>query len=167
MEQISYKLENGLELLRCRNGRPGIRKKADDGKLKELPIRLVRCFPWLHADNFISIRDAAGKEIALLESLDIISDDATRKMLQDELDILNYVPVILKIAAIRHEAELYNWLVETDAGKRSFYMRRNEIPRQIALEGILIKDIGGDRYRINRVEDLDRKSKDWLWAYLD
>lgn len=167
MTKINYKLDNGIEIIRCGNGMPGIRKKNETGKWTTLQVRLVRCFPWLHEDHFISIREPDGTEVALIDSLDSLSDKATQAMLQAELDTLNYVPEIKKIEIIRNEAELYNWVVNTDAGDRSFYMRRNEIPRPIANDGILIKDISGDRYRINRVEDLDRDSKDWLWAYLD
>ncbi len=167
MKRLTYNLDNGLKIIQCRDGKPGYRIKPGDGQVKELPLRLVRCFPWQHTDAFISLRDHSGKEIALLESLDVITDPAVKQMLIDELNFINYVPEIQHIESILHKAELYHWNVVTSAGKRNFYMRRNEIPRQLANDGVLIKDISGDRYLINRMEDLDRKSKDWLWAYLD
>ncbi|MCA9730892.1 MAG: DUF1854 domain-containing protein [Deferribacteres bacterium] len=167
MQKNTYILDNGIELVRCKDGKPGVRRKNADGEIQDVPVRIVRCFPWRHKDEYISIRLWEGKEVALLKSLDLITDSAIRNLLEREIQAVNYVPEIVKIESILDENELYNWKVITKAGKRSFFMRRNETPRQLENDGILIKDISGDRYFIDDLEKLDRDSKDWLWLYLD
>ncbi|KAA3658241.1 MAG: DUF1854 domain-containing protein [Calditrichaeota bacterium] len=154
--QNTYKLQDDIELISLPDHKPGVRRQKANGKIQELPVHVVRCFPWRHKDEFISIRLREGEEIALLKSIDEISDKTIKTMVLDELESVNYVPEIVKIISIMDENGLYNWKVITKAGKRSFFMRRNETPRQLEKDGILIKDVIGDRYFINNLEDLDR-----------
>ncbi|KAA3612573.1 MAG: DUF1854 domain-containing protein [Calditrichaeota bacterium] len=167
MTKNTYTFNKKIQLIQCPDGKAGIRRKRKDGQQEDVHARIVRCFPWQHQSRFISIRDPKGKEVALLESLDQIDDAEIRNMLAMEMEAINYVPQILQIESIHDEAQLYNWKVVTTAGKRQFFMRRNESPRQLANEGLLMKDISGDRYFIKSLEDLDRESKDKLWIYLD
>ena len=47
-------------------------------------VRVMRCFPWTLPESFVSIRDADGNEIVLLEALAEVPDK-TRSLIEQEL----------------------------------------------------------------------------------
>ena len=167
MQKSTFTIDKNTTLICRQDGKPGVRRKLADGELEEIPVRVVRCFPWRHRYRYISIRQDDGKEIHLLPTLDEITDTRLRQLIAQELDTMGFVPIIRRIDGIINELDLFRWNVTTDAGERTFYTRRNEIPRQLSDDGVVIKDISGDRYAIQDIEALDPDSKNWLWLYLD
>ena len=154
-------------LYRRADGRLGAYVRCKDGKEEKIALQVVRCFPWSTPDAYISLRDEAGKEIYLLSSLYELEDPKIRSIVESELLQRTYIPRIQHIRAIVDEIDLFRWDVKTDAGRRVFYTRRREIPRELGDGGVMIKDISGDRYLIPEVARLDARSRNWLWLYLD
>lgn len=154
-------------IYRRADGRLGANVLHKDGKKEEIVLQVVRCFPWSTPDSYISLRDDQGNEVYLLTSLYELEDPKIRNLVETELFERTFIPRIQYINAIVDEIDLFRWNVKTDAGRRLFYTRRREIPREIGKGGVIIKDISGDRYLIPDVGKLDAKSRDWLWLYLD
>jgi hypothetical protein len=59
------------------------------------------------------------------------------------------------------------WRVETRQGARLFQTRLDDWPRTLPHGGLLIRDVTGDLYHLGRPADLDRGSRDLLWAFVD
>ncbi|MBR4278867.1 MAG: DUF1854 domain-containing protein [Clostridia bacterium] len=125
-----------------------------------------RCFPFETPDEYISVIDKDGREHAMIrrisdlpiESQDIINNELNRKYL---------CPVIEKIHSLKEKLGYSFWKVKTDRGEMSFSM--HDTYRNIARVGngtLIISDVDGNRYRINDVAELDRKSYKKIELYL-
>jgi len=65
------------------------------------------------------------------------------------------------------EVEIRQWTVETVHGTRSFQTHLDDWPRVLPGGGLLIRDVAGDLYRLPDPYELDRKSRELLWAFVD
>lgn len=131
-----------------------------------IPVRVVRCFPWISAGRHISLRDRDGKEVVLVDNpadLDKTSQQALRLAMTSAASCLS----IRKIRRIGQDIELRVWEVETGAGSRRFQTELDTWPEPIPGGGWIVRDITGDLYRIPRPEELDQASRRLLWAFLD
>ena len=65
-------------------------------------INAYRTFPLSDADRYLSLRDAGGDEIGILESLaDLSADQAA--LLRDELERRYFTPVIERVRSLKEE----------------------------------------------------------------
>ena len=94
-------------------------------------------------------------------------DPASRKALEEELVLAGFVLRVDRILAIEEEIEIRSWRVVTQQGPRSFQTPRDEWPREAPGGGLLVRDVAGDLYRIEKPRDLDAKSQRCLWAFVD
>ena len=131
-----------------------------------IPVRAVRCFPWISADRHFSLRDRDGKEVALVDDPTDL-DGGSRQALQLAVAASASCLEICKIRRIVQDIELRVWEVETKAGARKFQTELDSWPELIPGGGSIVRDITGDLYRIPRPEELDQASKKLLWAFLD
>ncbi|OGV52708.1 MAG: hypothetical protein A2X49_16720 [Lentisphaerae bacterium GWF2_52_8] len=154
-----------FELFRREDGRL-VMRRDENGKLTEVPLRIACCFPWSLREEFISLRDDKGRELALVEKLSQLKPD-TRQLVEEELNSAFFVPRIRELLSIERQAELFLWRVETDSGPRSFLTGHDEHPRTLPNGRILIKDVSNDLYLIENPKELSAKSWKLLWAYLD
>ncbi|MBE2204997.1 MAG: DUF1854 domain-containing protein [Chthoniobacterales bacterium] len=130
------------------------------------PVRVVRCFPWISANGYISLRDSEGRERTLVENpgdLDASSQTALEHALTTSVNCLE----IQKIRRIGQDIELRVWDVGTSAGDRKFQTELDTWPEPVSGGGWIVRDITGDLYRIPRPEALDVASRRLLWAFLD
>ena len=72
------------------------------------PVRAVRCFPWISADRFFSLRDRDGKEAALVEQPADL-DGLSRKALGLAVAASASCLEIRKIRRIGQDIELRVW----------------------------------------------------------
>lgn len=131
-----------------------------------IPVRVIRCFPWISAGRHISLRDRDGKEVVLVDNpadLDKPSQQALQLAMTSAASCLE----IRKILRIGQDIELRVWEVETGAGDRKFQTELDTWPEPIPGGGWIVRDITGDLYRIPRPEELDQSSRRLLWAFLD
>lgn len=78
-----------------------------------------------------------------------------------------FVLEIVRVVEIDEEVEIRTWKVETRQGVRSFQTRLDDWPLQVPGGGILIRDVAGDLYHVPRPEELDKGSRQLLWAFVD
>lgn len=159
--------ENELKIYRRNDGRVGVVHAGENGKEKDTPVKVVRCFPWSLPNRYISLVDDKNNEIMLIEDMESLADKEAKQLLSEEIAERTYLPQILQIHAIEDEIDLFKWRVKTNGGERVFFTRRQEIPREVVGGQVVLKDISGDRYVIQKIEGLDEKSRNWLWLYLD
>ncbi len=133
---------------------------------RRVPVRVCRCFPWSEPTRFVSLRDAAEDEVALVSDPSELDADS-RAALEIALVEAGFVLEIERIEDIEEEIEIRCWRVHTRQGPRAFQTPRDEWPREVPGGGLLIRDVAGDLFHIAEPDGLDRESQRHLWAFVD
>ena len=147
-------------------------RNNNDGRLVALvngvpvAVRLRQCFPWSEPDRHLSLRDAEDNEIALVRDPTDL-DPESRDALERAIAEAGFVLEVTRVESIEEEVEIRQWVVETRQGRRSFQTHLDDWPRALPSGGLLIRDVGGDLYRLAAPGELDRKSRELLWAFVD
>ena len=147
-------------------------KRRGDGRLwasrgdEERPVTVRRCFPWSEPARFVSLRDEEEEEFALVADLADL-DSASRSALEAALAEAGFVFVVTAIREVEEEVEIRAWRVDTAQGPRRFQTRLDDWPRELPGGGILIRDVAGDLYHVPQPAALDRRSRQFLWAFVD
>lgn len=150
--------------LRLRRDREGSLTMTRDGQEAQVYPHL--CFPWTAPCRYISLRDREKNEKALLENV-LELDPESRAALEEVMAEARFVFSITGIHSAQAEFELRVWKVQTQQGERQFQTKLDDWPRPLPDGGLLIRDIGGDLYRVENPHDLDAASRRILWAFMD
>jgi hypothetical protein len=129
-------------------------------------VRLRQCFPWSEPGCHLSLRDADDEEVALVKDPALL-DPASRRALEFALAEAGFVLEVVQVLAIDEEVEIRQWTVETRHGRRSFQTHLDDWPRALPMGGLLIRDVAGDLYRLAVPAEMDKKSQELLWAFVD
>ena len=128
-------------------------------------VVVVRMFPFSDRDEFISVRTAEerSREIGIVESMSGVSRE-TAEMLEEQLTLRYFTPVIKKIIKIKDEYGFAFWYVVTDHGACNFTIRMggNSVIH-LSDARILIMDIDENRFEIPDINELtpaERKKLD-------
>ena len=131
-------------------------------------IKVVRLFPFSDADKFISIREYGNgeREIGIIEDLSEMSEE-TRKILEKQLNLRYFTPIIEKIYSIKDEYGYAYFHVLTDKGecKFSINMGSNAVTK-LSDTRLIIQDVDENRFEIRDVEKLTQKEKRMLDLFL-
>ena len=154
-------------------GRHGVVLRAGaDGRLEAIvdgeavAVRVRQCFPWSEPRRHLSLRDVEDEEIALVEDPELL-DAGSREALELALADAAFVLEVTRVLAIEEEVEIRQWHVETVQGPRYFQTHLDDWPRVLPMGGLLIRDVAGDLYRLPSPRELDRRSRELLWAFVD
>jgi len=145
---------------------------ATDGRLvvivdgDPVPVRLRQCFPWSEPGLHLSLRDDEDREVAIIDDPAEL-DTESRRALERALAEAGFVLEVTRVLDIDEEVEIRQWVVETRQGPRSFQTHLDDWPRALPNGGILIRDVAGDLYRLAPPGQMDRKSRELLWAFVD
>jgi Domain of unknown function (DUF1854) len=145
---------------------------ATDGRLvllvdgEAVPVRLRQCFPWSEPGLHLSLRDDEDREVAIVDDPAEL-DPQSRSALERALAEAGFVLEVTHVLDIDEEVEIRQWIVETRQGRRSFQTHLDDWPRALPNGGILIRDVAGDLYRLVPPAQMDRKSRELLWAFVD
>ncbi len=159
----SLELEGGTELT-LRN--------AGDGRLvaivegESVSVKLRQCFPWSEPHRHLSLRDEEDEEVALVEDPATLAPES-RRALEQALAEAGFVLEVVRVLSIEEEVEIRQWKVETKHGPRSFQTHLDDWPRALPKGGLLIRDVAGDLYLLAAPHEMDRRSKELLWAFVD
>ena len=129
-------------------------------------VRLLQCFPWSAPHRFLSLRDADNNEVALVDDPAALAAES-RAALERAIAEAGFVLQVTRVRSIEEEVEIRHWVVETAQGARAFQTHLDEWPQQLPGGGLLIRDVAGDLYRLPTPTELDRHSKQLLWAFVD
>jgi hypothetical protein len=135
-----------------------------DGR-RHAGLEPVRAFPLSDPNRFISLCDAQGREVVCVESLDDLAP-ATRQVLEDELALREFVPVIQRILRISGETSPSDWDVETDRGTARFTLDSEDDVRRLGADRVLITDTQRLRYHVPDLRKLDPASRRLLERFL-
>jgi hypothetical protein len=125
------------------------------------PVRAARILPLTAPDSFISLQDEEGEEIGVIEDLDPLDRDS-RRILQEELDLVYLKPQVEAILKVDVRQGLISWSLKTSLGPRTVYVRDRSDIRPLPDGRIVLTDVHGARYEIPPIETLDDRSRSWL-----
>jgi hypothetical protein len=132
-------------------------------------IRVVRSFPFTDRNKYISIRtiDEKSKEIGMIKDLSTDVTPETRQMLEEQMDIRYFTPVIKKINSIKDEYGHAYFDVETDQGQCKFviYMNSSSVVNLSDVR-LLISDLDGNRFEIPDYTKLSARELKMLDLFL-
>lgn len=141
-----------------RPGTVGLRVEIRD-EMVVLNAQIRRAFPLSRADEYVSIRDGAGKEIGILRSLDGL-EQGTRDLFERELDRRYFTPAIETIEALRMEAGMWRFVVQTQRGPAEFYVRNwRDNAHELNPGRWHIHSVDGGRFEIRDLERMDDRSR--------
>lgn len=135
-------------------------------------IVVLRSFPISNPDEYISIREPStrrrgnGAEIGLIRDMRDF-DEATVKLLNEELDRRYFTPELLKIYSLKEKFGYLYCEAETSAGRITFVLN-NPYSNFRTLEDhrVLISDIDGNAFLIKDPEHFDKASLKKIEIYL-
>ena len=126
--------------------------------------RVARCFPWSLAEQYVSVLDAEGNEIALLETLEGL-DETSRAVVDAQLAGHIFNPVIRRVISLRHEFGITEIRAETDRGLVTFQIRSRDDVRTLSATRALFRDADGNVYELPDLNALDPASRRLLDRY--
>lgn len=147
-------------------------RTAVDGRLvvlvdgESVPVRLRQCFPWSEPGLHLSLRNDDEREIAIVDDPSALEPES-RDALEHALSEAGFVLEVTRVLDIDEEVEIRQWTVETLQGPRSFQTHLDDWPRILPNGGLLIRDVAGDLYRLAMPAQMDKKSRELLWAFVD
>ena len=125
----------------------------------ERVARVARAFPRSNPDRFVSLLDAVGHEIGIIENPGEL-DDASREVLEAELKAIYFVPTIRAIRSVVSKGTGSEWTVDTDDGEYTFRILGRDALKGDEPPTLEIVDEHGKRYKIDSYWELDAQSRD-------
>ena len=132
------------------------------------PVRVLlhRDFPFEFPFAYISVMNTDSMELAFIKDIALFEGEE-KEMLVRELERKYYSPKILKIHSVKERFGFSYWDVETQAGRVTFTLQ--DTFKSISRAGdnkLFFFDVDGNRFVIEDVEKLDRKSHKKIELYL-
>ena len=128
-------------------------------------VHVVRMFPFTDPEHYISIRtpDENSKEIGIIRDINDVKPDV-RKMLEEQMNLRYFTPIITKIINIKDEYGYAYFDVVTDRGACRFTINiGGSAVVHLSDTRILISDIDENRFEIPDIMKLtvgERKKLD-------
>ncbi len=127
-----------------------------------LNAHFFRVFPLTHPNSHISIQDEKGEEYGILEDLATLSPE-DRSVISEALDRRYFTPVITKIDALKQDAGMWKFNVQTQRGTTEFYVRNwRDSAHETGVGRWQIQSVDGLRFEIKHLEQLDERSQNLL-----
>lgn len=137
---------------------------AADGAL-HAGVVPVRAFPLAAPDEGISLVSIDGNEVGWVADLKAVSAKL-RSLLQEELALRDFVPVITRLVSVSSFGTPSVWTVQTDRGDTTFVLKGEEDIRRLSRSALLIAGGQGVQYSLPDMAALDRGSRRLLERFL-
>jgi len=146
----------------------GVRVRLDEHGQLELRLAddtvhagvlIAHAFPISRPNRFVYFRDEEGEELGLLVDPKRL-DRESREIVLAQADQAYFMPRISRIVRVEERMGIARWEVETDRGWSSFdVVSRSESVWFVGRNRVVIRDADGDRYLIENLSALDRRSR--------
>ncbi|MBO3800759.1 MAG: DUF1854 domain-containing protein [Thermoproteota archaeon] len=110
---------------------------------------------------FLIFVDTQGNEILMIEDYRKI-DKESKKILEEILDKLYFMPRIKKVKKLETSGDEFVWVVETDRGQREFRTRGRRSISRVGEDKIVIIDTNDNVYVAEELYKMDKKSVELL-----
>ena len=128
------------------------------GEADVVDVRLRRAMPWSNPDRFVSIRNAEGKEVRMVEDLAALPPDL-RRTIDQWLAGASFVPKITRVDDVDVRFGYQQWRVQTDRGPVEFRVQEREDIRFLPDGRFRVKDADGNVYELPAITALDEHSR--------
>lgn len=129
-------------------------------------VRVVPAFPITRPRRFLYLFDENGEEIGLVVDPKRM-DRESRNLLLDQADQAYFMPRITRIVRVEERMGIARWYVETDRGSSMFeVVSRSESVWYVGPNRVVIRDADGNRYLIEDLTALDRRSRRLAELYM-
>jgi len=126
----------------------------------------VRAFPIAAPGEGLSLIGSDGHELLWIDRLEQIQAPA-RQLIEEELEVREFVPTIEKIVAVSSFSTPSTWQVDTDRGPATLVLKAEEDIRRLAgRTRLLIAGGDGVQFRVKDTTALDRHSRRLLERFL-
>ncbi len=133
--------------------------------IEHVDVEPARAFPITSPGEGIALMTRQGKEVAWIPSL-AGAPDATRRLVEEELQGREFMPVIQRVCSVSGYATPCTWRVETDRGETTLVLNAEEDIRRLAPPTLLIMDSRGIQFLIRNPLSLDATSRRILERFL-
>jgi len=145
-------------------GGPGPIHLTIAGDRTLLRVEAVAAFPRAAPGRFVEL-SAGGEPAGVLRDAAALGPD-DRAALAELLRRGRPVPRVTRIVAVEERGHLVRWELETDRGPCALDMDRPYAQvRRLEGGGVVLKDLGGDRYEVPDEAALDARSRDLLGRF--
>lgn len=128
-------------------------------------VQLVRLFPFRAKDEYIAVR-VDKEEIGIIEKLSSLPEEQ-QKLLNDYLSYKYFIPVIEKVDKVEEKLGYVYMDIRTLMGDKTICIAdASTNVRQIKEDYITIIDVQGNRYCLNGLEGLEKKTRRIIELYL-
>ena len=148
-------MTESFDLVHDEQGRLVLRRPGSEDAVD---VRVRRAFPWSAPNQLISIRDAEGKELLLVDSLEPL-EHSRRTVLERALADASFVPRITAVEDVDVRFGYQQWKVRTDRGPAEFRVQEREDIRFLPDGRFRIKDADGTVYEMVSLAELDEASR--------
>lgn len=128
-------------------------------------VNVIPLFPLTSPHEGISILSEDQDELLCIGSISELPVEY-RELLQSELSLREFVPVIQRVLSVSGKTEPCEWVVDTNHGRTTFVLKTEEDVHRISNQTVNILDANGMRYRVENLNALDRKSKAFIEWYV-
>ena len=124
-----------------------------------------RLFPTSRPEEYITLLNKGGEEIAVIRGLSDI-DSNSERVIRESLDNYYLVPKITKIYKISIKTGTIRWSVLTDRGRVDFYIHNRNDIKSFSDGTVRVRDSDDNRYVIENVSALDFDSRAKLLPHI-
>jgi hypothetical protein len=128
-------------------------------------VNVIPLFPVTSPHEGISILSEDHDELLCIGSISELPTEF-RELLQSELSLREFVPLIQRVLSVSGKTEPCEWVVDTNHGRTTFVLKSEEDVHRISAQTVNILDANGMRYRVEILNTLDRKSKAFIEWYV-
>jgi hypothetical protein len=134
----------------------------ENNEAEWIDVGIYRLFPLSEPEAWLSVVNKENKEVGIIRNLHHCPHDALA-LIRQELSRRYLVPHILRIISCRDQFDITFFEVETDRGRITFQLRRQQENVQRPLpHRLTLIDIEGNRYDISDINNLDAESRRFL-----
>ena len=148
-------MSDPFELITDGHGKLMLRRPGHDDVTD---VRIRRSFPWSRPGRFISVRNAEGKELMLIDDVNALGP-IERGVIEESLRASVLIPKITRIDHVDVRFGFQQWNVQTDRGPIEFRVQEREDIRFMNDGRFSIKDADGNVYELAPLDKLDDHSR--------
>lgn len=130
-----------------------------------LEVSVIPLYPVMAPREWVSILSKEGEELVCMKNLDGLAPQE-RAWIEQELELREFVPQILKVHWVSGTQEPCEWDVETNHGRTRFVLNAEEDVRRVSAWTVHFVDANGCRFRVDDLRKLDSRSRSYVEWYV-
>lgn len=137
-----------------------------DAQGREYPeVSVIPLYPVMTPREWVSILSKDGEELVCMRNLDGLAPQE-RAWIEQELELREFVPQIMKVHWVSGTQEPCEWDVETNHGRTRFVLNAEEDVRRVSAWTVHFVDANGCRFRVDDLRKLDSRSRSYVEWYV-